>query len=142
MTADRLVTVSPGYAQEITTSEGGWGLEGLLASRAYALNGETLAAPLSLVHHVAGPESDCAENLADFDGLHLSTGVLNGIDINEWNPEIDERIYAKYSADTLAEGKAANKLALQRELGLAERADVRYPPPPLPPPIVSSPSHA
>lgn len=89
VTADRIVTVSPGYAQEITTAEGGWGLEGLLASRAYALN-----------------------------------GVLNGIDTDEWNPESDDRIYKKYSARTLMEGKAANKLAIQKELGLVERADV------------------
>jgi glycogen synthase len=26
-TADRIVTVSPGYAYEITTPEGGWGME-------------------------------------------------------------------------------------------------------------------
>ena len=39
VTADRLVTVSPGYAFEIQTPEGGWGLEGLLSSRSYALNG-------------------------------------------------------------------------------------------------------
>jgi hypothetical protein len=31
--------VSPGYAQEIQTWVGGWGLEGLLAQRSYVLNG-------------------------------------------------------------------------------------------------------
>ena len=38
-TADRIVTVSPGYAWEIQTPEGGWGMEQMLGSRAYALNG-------------------------------------------------------------------------------------------------------
>ncbi len=38
-TADRIVTVSPGYAWEILTPEGGWGMEQMLGSRAYALNG-------------------------------------------------------------------------------------------------------
>ena len=38
-TADRIVTVSPGYAWEIQTPEGGWGMESMLTSRAYALNG-------------------------------------------------------------------------------------------------------
>lgn len=38
-TADRIVTVSPGYAWEIQTPEGGWGMEKMLTSRAYALNG-------------------------------------------------------------------------------------------------------
>ncbi len=33
------MTVSPGYAWEIQTPEGGWGMEGLLGGRAYALNG-------------------------------------------------------------------------------------------------------
>lgn len=38
-TADRIVTVSPGYAYEIQTPLGGWGMEFLLGSRQYALNG-------------------------------------------------------------------------------------------------------
>lgn len=38
-TADRIVAVSPGYAFEITTPEGGWGLEGMIGSRGYVLTG-------------------------------------------------------------------------------------------------------
>ena len=38
-TADRVVTVSPGYAYEIQTELGGWGMEFLLGGRQYALNG-------------------------------------------------------------------------------------------------------
>ena len=37
--ADRLLTVSPGYAKEVTTMLGGWGLDGLLAARQPVLNG-------------------------------------------------------------------------------------------------------
>lgn len=38
-TADRLLTVSPGYAGEIQTPQGGWGLEYLIGSRSFVLNG-------------------------------------------------------------------------------------------------------
>lgn len=38
-TADRVVTVSPGYAEEIRTWLGGWGLEGLINARGPVLNG-------------------------------------------------------------------------------------------------------
>ncbi|GFR41537.1 hypothetical protein Agub_g2250 [Astrephomene gubernaculifera] len=38
-TADRIVTVSAGYAEEIKTWLGGWGMEGILAARAPVLNG-------------------------------------------------------------------------------------------------------
>ncbi|KAH7292250.1 hypothetical protein KP509_29G059400 [Ceratopteris richardii] len=41
VTADRIVTVSQGYAWEITTLEGGWGLDGLLRSRMAVINGIT-----------------------------------------------------------------------------------------------------
>lgn len=37
--ADRITTVSPGYAGEILQPEGGMGLEGLLAARSHALSG-------------------------------------------------------------------------------------------------------
>ena len=38
-TCDRLVTVSPGYAEEIQTWMGGWGMENMLVSRSPVLNG-------------------------------------------------------------------------------------------------------
>lgn len=41
VTVDRIVTVSQGYAWEITTSEGGCGLQGLLSNRKSVLNGIT-----------------------------------------------------------------------------------------------------
>ncbi|BDA44490.1 Soluble starch synthase 1, chloroplastic/amyloplastic [Coccomyxa sp. Obi] len=39
--SDRIVTVSQGYAWEITTPEGGWGLHGVLQARQHVLNGIT-----------------------------------------------------------------------------------------------------
>ncbi|KAK9809081.1 hypothetical protein WJX72_009092 [[Myrmecia] bisecta] len=39
--SDRVVTVSQGYAWEITTAEGGWGLDGVLKERQHVLNGIT-----------------------------------------------------------------------------------------------------
>ena len=89
ITSDRVCTVSPGYAWEIQTPEGGWGMEGLLRSRAYALH-----------------------------------GVLNGIDDREWNPQTDPHLPENYSPSSFARGKAANKAALQKELGLPERPNV------------------
>ncbi len=50
-------------------------------------------------------------------------GILNGIDDAVWDPAHDPALAAPYSADSFA-GKAACKRALQKELGLAERADV------------------
>ena len=47
------------------------------------------------------------------------SGVLNGIDTEEYNPQTDPDIAVHYGADTFAQ-KVQNKLALQRELGLAE----------------------
>jgi starch synthase len=46
------------------------------------------------------------------------TGILNGIDVESWNPARDPSIPARYSAARL-EGKRACKRALQRALGLA-----------------------
>ena len=40
-TADRLVTVSAGYAEEIKSYLGGWGMDQLLEGRSYVLNGIT-----------------------------------------------------------------------------------------------------
>ncbi|HEX5612488.1 MAG TPA: glycogen synthase GlgA [Burkholderiales bacterium] len=50
-------------------------------------------------------------------------GILNGIDPDTWNPASDPHIARTYSIDAL-EGKAVNKAALQRAVGLPERPDV------------------
>ncbi|MDB2438886.1 glycogen synthase GlgA [Hellea sp.] len=55
-------------------------------------------------------------------GQDLS-GILNGIDLDVWNPETDPDIAANYSAENLA-GKAKNKAALQKKMGLRKAKDV------------------
>lgn len=44
-------------------------------------------------------------------------GILNGIDVSEWNPASDAHLVERYDVARV-EHKAANKAALQRELGL------------------------
>ena len=51
------------------------------------------------------------------------SGILNGIDYDYYNPKTDPAIAAKFSLRSMA-GKTEDKLALQRECGLPERADV------------------
>jgi starch synthase len=46
-------------------------------------------------------------------------GILNGIDNKVWNPQRDTALAQRYSATRVSAGKAANKAALQAELGLA-----------------------
>jgi starch synthase len=45
------------------------------------------------------------------------SGIVNGIDYDEFNPQTDRAIKSHYSADAF-EGRAANKSALQEEAGL------------------------
>ncbi|MCL0149153.1 glycogen/starch synthase, partial [Klebsiella pneumoniae] len=48
---------------------------------------------------------------------HEVFGVLNGIDMADYNPATDARIPAEYTADDLS-GKAKCKAELQEKLGL------------------------
>jgi len=51
---------------------------------------------------------------------HRLTGILNGIDIEAWNPETDAYLPAHYSVTNWA-GKATCKRSLQREFRLPEK---------------------
>lgn len=51
------------------------------------------------------------------------TGILNGIDMDEWNPANDVYLDKPYSSANMA-GKAANKKALQTKMGLNIEPDV------------------
>jgi len=85
--ADEITTVSPAYAREIQTPETGFGLDGILRSRAD----------------------------------HL-TGILNGVDYKIWNPWFDKLIESRYSGKQFGR-KLANKMELQREMGLEKEPD-------------------
>ncbi len=51
-------------------------------------------------------------------------GILNGIDVKNYDPETDGAIAMNYTVKNAKEGKAANKKALQTEMGLPLKADV------------------
>ncbi len=74
--AHAVTTVSPTYAYEIRTPEGGCGLDADLRARGDAVS-----------------------------------GILNGVDYDEWNPATDHYVPYRYDATNLA-GKARNKEAL------------------------------
>ena len=51
----------------------------------------------------------------------ILTGILNGVDYTQWNPETDSLIPERYRAAQL-DGKAICKVALLKEFGLTEEA--------------------
>jgi len=59
----------------------------------------------------AGLEAELNVRRADL------SGVINGVDVDVWNPKTDEHLWANYDAEDLS-GKAVNKERLQAELGL------------------------
>ena len=69
-------------------------------------------------------EIQTAEYAYQFEGVlsarrHKLFGILNGVDYDEWNPEIDHHIAAPYSIHDLS-GKRACKRDLLRTFGLPE----------------------
>lgn len=50
-------------------------------------------------------------------------GIINGIDYSVFNPALDKNVYVNYDWDSLRR-KKRNKLALQKELGLEEKANI------------------
>ncbi|MFL5241451.1 MAG: glycogen synthase GlgA [Gemmataceae bacterium] len=48
------------------------------------------------------------------------TGIVNGVDYNEWNPAIDPHLASKYDVDSLETGKPKCKQFLQRSSNLPD----------------------
>ncbi len=46
------------------------------------------------------------------------SGIVNGIDYDEYNPETEKNLVANYNIDNFRKEKVKNKVALQEELGL------------------------
>lgn len=51
-------------------------------------------------------------------------GIVNGIDVDSWNPKTDTLLAKNYDAKTVLKGKPANKESVQKELGLRVAPDV------------------
>jgi starch synthase len=80
--ADKINTVSPGYAAEMLTKAYGSGLHKFLRGRKNDL-----------------------------------IGILNGLELESWDPEIDPRLSCNFSKDTLS-NREKNKVELANLLGL------------------------
>ena len=50
-------------------------------------------------------------------------GILNGIDVGNYDPETDKAIAKNYTVENVKAGKAENKKDLQRTMGLPEKPD-------------------
>lgn len=82
--ADAITTVSPTYAREICSAEGGMGLDGLLRKRGNAVS-----------------------------------GIINGIDIDIWNPASDALLASSFDAKSI-EKRLMNKRAIETQFGLPQ----------------------
>jgi starch synthase len=68
------------------------------------------------------PELGCGMDGALRQRADSLTGIRNGIDEEIWNPSADRHLSRRYGVGEVAEGKQANRRALERQLGL-ERDD-------------------
>ncbi|HEC21771.1 MAG TPA: glycogen synthase [Chloroflexi bacterium] len=102
--------------------------------RAMGQTDNTLAIGLAYSTMLSTVSPTYAREIADPEGgygldglvharLSRLVGVLNGIDVQRWNPATSPHLTARYDADSL-ERRAENKRALQREIGLPECPDV------------------
>ena len=91
--------------------------------------GLVFADAINTVSPTYAAEIQTAEQGYGLDGVlrhrgEVLTGILNGIDTEEWNPACDPHLAVNYDAGSWQTGKPACKQALQEALGLARDPDV------------------
>lgn len=91
-------------------------------------SGAVFADAITTVSPTYAEEIKTAEHGFGLDGVFRErapslTGIMNGVDYAEWDPQQDARITAPYSIKNLS-GKKVCKGALQRAFGLPEDPDV------------------
>ncbi len=84
--SDYVTTVSPNYAKEIQTPEGGCGLHEVLRSNNHKLQ-----------------------------------GIINGLDLDYWNPKTDPLLTGHYDNENYSAGKEINRKELSTEFRLREK---------------------
>ena len=70
------------------------------------------------------PEFGCGLNGVLSSRREDLVGILNGVDMEVWNPAIDPHIAERYKPATVGQGKPVCKAHLQQRLGLPVRMDV------------------
>lgn len=75
---------------------------------------ETYAKEITTPHYGEGLDSLLRAREGDL------VGIVNGISYEDWNPSKDSFLEKCYNKRTVKSGKAANKAALQKELGLPQ----------------------
>ena len=95
-----------------------WYMEGhnVMAAAVQFADEVTTVSPTYAQQVQTSAYGETLEGLLSYVSGKLS-GVLNGIDVESYNPETDRFIVENYNADTV-ERRKTNKVALQEELGL------------------------
>lgn len=120
----------PTMVQELNLPPASFSVEGV----EYYGNMSFLKAGLFYADHITTVSPHYAKEIQQDDlgfgmqGLLASrrdslTGILNGIDTDEWDPTSDKHLVQTYSSHNMS-GKAANKEALQRRMGLTVASEV------------------
>jgi starch synthase len=110
-----------------------WKLEQMTWCPWYMQGHNTMAAAVQYANWVTTVSPTYAEQIKTatygetLEGLmsfvsQKSSGIVNGIDVESYNPATDQALRSNFTADTIAD-RAPNKLALQKEVGLTVNPD-------------------
>ncbi|MBM4375428.1 MAG: glycogen synthase GlgA [Deltaproteobacteria bacterium] len=111
------ITAESFHQEELARGRMSFMLTGLLYANAITTVSPTYAREIQTPEHGVGLDGYLRAR------RDVLFGILNGIDEDEWNPAKDRHLPHPFSADDPS-GKAKNKEALLRELGLPQRPGV------------------